>query len=721
MRTHPTPVALAMLALVHVPFSALAQSGTVASAASQTVLVTGTAPGQLDARPSSTSRLGISLRETPATVHVVDRAQIDATGALDTQQILESIPGVSFSAQPGAPGSVFYRGFGSASLGQLHNGISVQYDAIAARPVDSWIVDRVEAIGGPSSFLNGSGAVGGSINVITKIADASGDLTHARLGLGDQKQLALSAQRGVGSGHVLRLDLNTTRGAVWTQGDDRKTWQAAASWLAPLAAGLTHTLSLEKQHERVDQPYWGTPLLRDAANAVLNPVQIDPRTVGVNYNVVDGRYQQDVTWARSILNWQLAPATRLTHTLYHYDALRDYENVEVYTFVANNAQVERSSALLQRHDQQVWGSRGELSHGTQLANLRSDFAVGWDWSYNRQTRFPLSVNGPFGRTDPYAPSDTFFYQTPGVVPGHVPGATNLLHTLALFAENRTVLGSGFSLISGVRADRIDLEVRNHRAVTATNPAQFNTRFTPTTGRLGLVKELSPAWQVYAQFSTAADPPSGVLATAGFAALRDFDLTRGRQVELGTKGSFDNGRGDATLALYDITRKNLSMTDPADRSRVIPIGQQSSRGIELSGRWRPSAQWQFSGHASYTEAQFDQFVETVGTQTVSRAGNTPANTPAWVAGATATWQPLPALSLAMDLRHVGRRYANTANTLYDSGYRLIGLGASWQVNDQLSLRARVNNLTDETYAATVGNNLVYLGAPRSVSVSADWKY
>ena len=85
------------------------------------------------------------------------------------------------------------------------------------------------------------------------------------------------------------------------------------------------------------------------------------------------------------------PATRLTHTLYHYDALRDYENVEVYTFVANNAQVERSPALLQRHDQQVWGCRGELGHGMQLAGLRSHFALGWVWSYNRHTRLPPSA------------------------------------------------------------------------------------------------------------------------------------------------------------------------------------------------------------------------------------------------------------------------------------------------------------------------------------------
>ncbi len=724
---HACPFRLSRLNLAFLTAAAAlpcaAQTPPAATPAQQ-VEVTGSALRKLDEQPATTSRLGLTLRETPASVNLVTRAEIEAMGALDTQAILAAVPGVSWSSQPGSPGSVFYRGFGAASLSQLYNGITVQYDAIAARPVDAWLVERLEAIGGPSSFLNGSGAVGGSINVITKIADRQGDLTHVRAALGDSHQAALSVQRGIGDAavpQVLRLDLNATRGAQAAQGRDRESWQAGASWRAPLAAGLVHTLAAEQQHERVTQPYWGTPLLRDATGAVLGQIQVDARTRDVNYNAVDGRYQQDVSWLRSITQWQPAAATTFTHTLYHYAALRDYENIEVYTFVNANTEVERSSALLQRHNQRATGSRGELAHRTVLAGLKSDFALGWDYSFNRQTRYPLSVNGPFDRTSPTAPADTYFFQTPGIVPVYTPGATNRLRTLALFAENRTVLAPGWALTTGLRVDRIDLDVRNHRTVTATNPALFTTSFTPTTGRLGLVKDLSPAWQVYAQLSTAADPPSGLLATAGFSALRDFDLTRGRQVELGSKGSFDGGRGEASVAVYEITRKNLSITDPNDRTRVIPVGAQSSRGVELAAQWRVAAAWRLAGHLSWTDAHYDTFVETVGTATVSRAGNTPTNTPDWVAGLTASWQATPALGVALDARHVGRRYANTANTVFDGGYQLMGLSAVWQPTPQLTVRGRVDNLADTTYAATVGSNLAYLGAPRTVQISVDWRY
>ena len=73
------------------------------------------------------------------------------------QDIARGIPGVDNASPPGMAGAVSYRGFSGSQISQF-NGISVQYDAIAARPIDSWIYDRVEAIGGPSTFQPGAGA-----------------------------------------------------------------------------------------------------------------------------------------------------------------------------------------------------------------------------------------------------------------------------------------------------------------------------------------------------------------------------------------------------------------------------------------------------------------------------------------------------------------------------------------------------------------------------------
>ena len=69
---------------------------------------------QLDTQGSTGSRLGLTPRETPASVSVVNRQQIEQRGAANTQDILASVPGMNAASSPGVPGFVSYRGFSGA-------------------------------------------------------------------------------------------------------------------------------------------------------------------------------------------------------------------------------------------------------------------------------------------------------------------------------------------------------------------------------------------------------------------------------------------------------------------------------------------------------------------------------------------------------------------------------------------------------------------------------
>ena len=71
---------------------------------------------------------------------------------------------------------------------------------------------------------------------------------------------------------------------------------------------------------------------------------------------------------------------------------------------------------------------------------------------------------------------------------------------------------------------------------------------------------------------------------------------------------------------------------------------------------------------------------------------------------------------MGVRRVGAVYANAANTLQWSGYTLVDLGLSYQVNRNAQLTARLRNATDRLYAANVGSSMAYLGAPRTADLT-----
>jgi len=706
----------AALFLVLVPLCAAAQQ---AAPTLQAVEVIDAAPQpngrlQLDTPVATGSRLGLTVRETPASVTLVDRATIDARGAQDTQEILRAVPGVSAHNAPGSM-AASYRGFTANSVAQLYNGINPQYGS-ATRAVDSWIYDRVEAIGGASSFLYGSGGVGGSINYLTKTAErgnfAEGQLRLGSYGLkevsvGLNRRIAGSSQ-GAGPAHFARIDLNHRDAGSWTTGTKTQATQLATSLLSDLGGGFTHTLAYEYQKDHVDRPYWGTPVL----NPALGALRVDPATRFANYNSADGLYEHRVQWLRSVAQWRVSDALQLRNTFYAYDALRDYRNVEIYTFNATNTAVARTSPYLQRHDQTLLGNRIEGTYQGQLAGRKSDWAFGLDVSVNKQTRFPQGPAVTVSTVDPTRFATENFFDIPGLSPVWSADKDNKATTTALYLENRTALVPGLNLVTALRHERIALDLVNRRAVTAAAPATFSRDYHPTTGRLGVVWDIAPGAKLYAQASNAADPPSGSLASASFADVRNnSELTTGRQIEVGSKFDFWDGKGSATVSAFEIRRQNIASQDPANPNLTVLVGEQSSRGIELSAGLRPSAQWQLQGNLALTRARYENFVQ----GGVSMAGKVPALVPQAVANLWVSYAITPTVTASAGLRHVGKVYGNAANTKFWPSYTLLDFGLGWKLGPATTLTARIRNATDRTYAAEVRDQ-VYLGAPRTVDVA-----
>jgi len=663
---------------------------------------------KLDTPSDTGSRLGLTPRETPASVTVVDRGLIEVRGAQDTQEILRAIPGVTAHNAPGSIG-VSYRGFGSGSISQLFNGINVQY-SIAARPVDSWIVDRVEAIGGPSSFLFGSGAVGGSINTITKLAETR-EFSEGRLRLGadELKEASVGLNRRVGEGHYARIDVNHRDTGSWVDGVDSRSTQLAASLRSDFGRGVTHTLAYEFQQEDVDRPYWGTPVLNPAAGKL----RIDEGTRFKNYNSLDAVYDQRVQWLRSIVAWRSSEALQFTNTFYVYDALRDYRNVENYRFDPANTQVIRAGALLQRHDQTMVGDRIDGAYRGRIGERRSDWAFGLDFSINRQTRYPNSQPAVVSSVDPYRFVTERFFDVPGIAPGYWPDRDNEVKTAALYVENRTALLPALDLVTALRHERIELDLANRREITPTAPAGYARSYDATTGRLGLVWDVTPGMNLYAQYATAADPPSGVLSTASFGDVRNnSELTTGRQAEVGAKLDFWQGKGTATVAAYRITRKNIAVADPVDSSRSHMVGEQSSQGVELALGLQPTRRLSVQGNFTYVDAEYEHYRP----NGVVLDGKRPTNTPPTVANVWVSYAVTPSVQAHVGARRVGKVHADAANTLYWPAYAFVDLGLSWRLNRTMSVEARVRNLADRLYAANVNNTMAYLGAPRTADVA-----
>ncbi|WP_347905765.1 TonB-dependent receptor [Pseudomonas purpurea] len=673
-----------------------------------------TAGLSLDQSSGMASRLGLSVRETPASVAVANRNDIERHSAQNFQDAANTLPGVNASAPPGFGGFVSYRGFTSSQITQMFNGINVAGGL--ARPVDAWIYDRVELVGGPSSLINGAGSVGGSLNYVTKLATREEQAAEGRVSYGsyDTTETAFGVNHALTDAssdvqHYARLDVSHNTGNGYIDRQERDAWSAAFSLLSDLTPDLSHTLALEYQDEHEDSPYWGTPVL----NPKAGELQIDRHNRFNNYNVEDGRYEQRTLWLRSIIDYRLNDSTRLRNTLYHLDSQRDYRNLETYQYNADNSAVNRSTAYQVRHQGEQNGNQFELSHDTRLFGLDSTWSGGFEYKVNQTTNSPLNVKGASSvNPDHYQPGH--FYDIPGTKSGYVSDKTNEVTTRALFVENRLALTETLSLLTGVRYDDIALDVTNHRAVTASNPRHLKRSWEPVTGRVGLTWQFIPTANAYVQYSTAVEQPGGT---------QDFDVSTGKQWEIGSKFNYLDGRGSATVAAYRIERSDFAVTDLQDPTKSIPVGQQTSKGIELASSFKITPKLLAEGNIAWVDARYDDFNEkNAAGMVISRKGNTPTNVPDRVANLWLTYDFAPRLQGGVDARYVASVYADNANTLTVPSYTLFGTFLSFKVDQHTTVTGRVRNLTNEVYAEFAHvSPAYYLGSPRTFELAVQSRF
>ena len=246
----------------------------------------------------------------------------------------------------------------------------------------------------------------------------------------------------------------------------------------------------------------------------------------------------------------------------------------------------------------------------------NEFVAGFDVN---SINFTHTNNSPFGGTSSVNP----YNFVPGVFNSPnatVPGFGSVTNQYALFAENRLAVTEQLSLIAGIRQDEPTITRTDYRL----GCGQFRKSFSTTTWRAGAVYTPVKDLAFYGQYSTAVDPVGGIISLSS--ANKTFELATGKQVEIGVKQSFWGGRGEWTLAGYEIVKNNLLARDPNIPSLVVQVGQQSSRGVEASVGFVLDHGWRIDANTALLRAKYDDFVQAVGGASVNFAGNVPVNVP-----------------------------------------------------------------------------------------------
>ena len=260
-----TPMARAIRAvfIVMPMLSPLAvHAAAAADATMPTITVTGQAEQGMQVTSSASNKFTAPLVDTPRSVTVIPAALLKETQAASLSDALRTVPGISFKGGDafGAPGGDHpsMRGFDSSS--------SLFIDGMrsaGAQSRETFDIEQIEVVKGPSSVYTGRGSVGGSINIISKTAKAD-DFKNAGVGVGSDGYLrgTLDANRQLGGNAAGRLNL------MWHEANmpgrnavDYSRWGIAPSVTFGLG-GPTQVILSYYHMQSHDMPDYAVPYAR---------------------------------------------------------------------------------------------------------------------------------------------------------------------------------------------------------------------------------------------------------------------------------------------------------------------------------------------------------------------------------------------------------------------------------------------------------------------------
>lgn len=138
------------------------------------------------------------------------------------------------------------------------------------------------------------------------------------------------------------------------------------------------------------------------------------------------------------------------------------------------------------------------------------------------------------------------------------------------------------MLAGLRFSSIDVTDQN--PIFLIDNTSTNRKMTP---RVGAVVDLSPKASVFVGFNSGMKVPTGSIFST------PPKPEESSQVEVGVRTRALAGL-TATVAWFDLTRRNVAIADIAHPGFAVQAGEQRSRGVDADVRWQPYAGWTFVG-------------------------------------------------------------------------------------------------------------------------------
>lgn len=659
---------------------------------------------------STASKLNIPLKETPQTVNVLTRQQLDDFALDNTRDVLRNAPGIIVNNQETERTSYLARGFEISNV--LVDGVGIPlegYNYNNDNP-DSFLFDRVEVVKGANALNNGIGDPGATINMIRKRPT-------------QELQAALNASYGSWNTQRYEADISSPltqdgkiRGRVFgyqQNGDsylDRYELEKNGIG-AVVEADITDTTLLTAGYTETNHKpngvNWGSNPLINTEGEQLSYSR------NYNYSPNWAHWDSNIKSYFAELEQKLGGdwTAKLT-----YDEKQTQRDSKLLFLLGNPGPNGTSGIFLYPgmyiDDNKEQQTSLSFSGTYPLWGQRHEASLGYVWAKNRLDE--LGYAGSFA--NPLTTDLASF--TPEEPTWDMSKTSGEMHirqkNQSLYAATRLHFNDDLKLLLGANY----VQAESSGSSYGTDTVYDEDKVLPYAG---LTYNFSPEYTGYLSYTSIFRPQT--------TKAMDGSLNKpieGESYEVGVKSSWLDDKLTATMAVFRTEQSNYPLrdSDGIPTLRKTQVSDLRSQGYEfgLAGQVTDYLNLSFG----YTQFSLKDLIN---------GGDARTFNPTQSFNLLTTYQvpQIPKLKLGLGVQWQDQTYLDvpeaTANgvitqkagVIEQDAYALVNLMASYELNEHMTLQANGNNLTNEKYLFNFPNQQGFYGAPANYSVAVKFKY
>ena len=725
--------AFALAALTYGPLlAAQSPAGTdPARSAVQTLpalTVTGGLPaddadGPVQGYVAEQSRIGTKTRtpllETPQSISVITREQMDTQQAATTSQALRYTAGAN-SEKYGAFG-------GQLDLTRIR-GVDADYYLDGLRmitnvstwtaQVDPFALERVEVLRGPSSAVYGQGTGGGIVNQVSRRpqSDAAHEI-NLQMGNFGRRQFAIDTTGPIDDDgnwlyRLTAIGLDS-KGQVEDVKHERVYLAPALTWRPSAATSWTLLATHSREPQIPD--YNSLPAVALGLNHSPYP-QVDRRR---NYTDMDfqgsSRKQDSVS---SLFTRAFSNGWTFNSNMRYLYVNSDIQRTSIYGYQdrVGHLWLEGTYGLAPASSN-TFSADNNLTGEFNLGPTRHTLLLGVD--YARGTLRSDSYRMDPVAFDPYSPD----HYRPSALPDFTDSKINWPYNVrqrfdrvGLYAQDQVAYG-GWRLTLSARHDSSSTEDESRSYSAAwKNSDQRDSKWSTRAG-LGYVFDsgVSP----YISYSTSFDPVLG--NDYGGNAFKPTEAT---QYEAGIKYHPANSRTLLSAAVFQLNQTNVKTSDTRHLGFWTQSGEVRSRGFELQANTELARNLNLI--ASYA------YLDNTLLKDAAYQGKSLAQTPRHSASAWVDYRVggglLAGMQLGAGVRYLGSTYGDPSNTFKVPAVTLLDIALSYDLSrlsaslNGAAVSLNVSNLTNKQYVAScVSAMYCFIGQDRTAVATLSYRW